>query len=208
MATTFEDQAGRLRQFLLSGKIASTTVTGGANRDRQVLGLVGARFPKAIEALGRPSILALTRSLGPGTCSWCAAAMIAAGGHEPAPSLDSAAHRALLGNPCRSCAGRHERRKVAAREAEHVDQITAAGLKLSAAGRIRSPELARLLAAEIEALRRAEPPGRTEPPQHAIPPRRPAAATGLIWAGEEPPAVTAALQAAAYRRPAASKRRR
>ena len=189
MKATETEQAGQLRLFLLSGKVASTTVTGGANRDRQVLGLVGAQFPKALAAFGRPALLALTRALGPGTCSWCAAAMIAAGGHEPAPSLDSAPHRALLGSPCRRCATRHERAKVAAREADHLDQVVAAGLRPHAAARLRSSAEVKRHAHAIQRLRENPPPP---------------APTGTLWTGSTQPAeVTRALTAAlaAGRRP-------
>ena len=182
--------AGQLRQFLLSGKVASTTVTDGANRDRQVLGLVGARFPKALAAFGRPALLALTRTLGPGACSWCAASLIAAGDHEPAPSLDSAPHRALLGSSCRRCAGRHERTKVAAREASHLDQVVAAGLRPQAAARLRTAEQVQRHAAGIQRLKENPPPP---------------APTGVLWTGGgEPAEVTRALTAAlaaADRRP-------
>jgi hypothetical protein len=57
MAPSDVGVAGQLRQFLLSGKVSSATLTDGASRDRQILGLVGARFPKAVALLGRPSIL-------------------------------------------------------------------------------------------------------------------------------------------------------
>lgn len=182
MAATPEDQAGQLRQFLLSGRIASMTLADGADRDRQVLGLVGARYPKAVEALGRPSILALTRTLGPGTCSWCAAATIAAGNHEPAPDLGSAAHRALLGNPCRRCLTRYQARKAAAAERAHLGELQASGLYPAAAGRLRTSEEIRRQAAGIQRLR-----------QNPLPP----APTGMLWTGStQPPEVTAALTAA------------
>jgi hypothetical protein len=188
MKATETEVAGQLRQFLLSGKVSNTTVTDGANHDRQVLGLVGAQFPKAVAALGCPSILALTRALGPGTCSWCAAAMIAAGDHEPAPDLDSAAHRALLGTPCRRCLTRHQATQVADREASHLDQVVAAGLRPQAAARLRTSAEVQRHAAAVRKL--AQSP-------------RPVAPTGVMWSANQPQpeSVTAALTAALGPRP-------
>jgi hypothetical protein len=187
MQATPEEEAGQLRQFLLSSKVSSTTLADGADRDRQVLGLVGARFPKALASFGRPSILALTRALGPGMCSWCAASVMAAGSHEPAPDLDSAAHRALLGSPCTRCQTRHQAAKVADRERAHLDQVVASGLRPQAAARLRTIEQVQRHAAAIQKLQQDPPP---------------VAPTGMLWAaGPEPPEVIAALTAAARRQP-------
>jgi hypothetical protein len=131
----------------------------------------------------------LTRHLGPGTCSWCAASLIAAGDDEPAPYLDSAAHHALLGAACSRCLSRHAASKVAERERDHLREITAAGLRPAAVGRLRNTEQVRRHAAAIRKLEQTPPP---------------MAATGFLWAaGPEPPEVTAALTAAVGRRPPA-----
>ena len=181
MKATDAEVAGQLRQFLLSGKVSSATLADNADRDRQVLGLVGARFPKAVALLGRPSILALARTLGGGTCSWCAAAMIAAGDQEPAPDLDSAAQRALLGSPCARCQRHHAAAKVADRERGHVGEVLDAGLNLAAAGRLRSSAEIRRQAEGIRRLREARPAP---------------APTGVLSTGPEPASVRRAVTAA------------
>ena len=136
---------------------AAERATPGPNRDQTVLAAINASHPRAVATFGRASLLALTRDLGPGVCSWCAATVLAAGGQEPAPSLSSESHQALLGRPCQPCQRRHARAQARAREARHVEEVTAAGLSVAAAGRIRDAGFARQLGAEIERLRAAEP---------------------------------------------------
>lgn len=167
---------------------ASRTSTTGASRDQAVLTSIKANYPRALATFGRPALLALTRNLGPGACSWCAAAVLAAGDQEPAPDLDSAAHRALLGRPCARCQRRHAAGKVADRERSHLAEITAAGLNPAAAARLRSSEEVQRHARAVERLKQAQPAP---------------APTGIMWPASqpEPPEVTAALTAAVGRRP-------
>jgi hypothetical protein len=182
---TPEDLAVQVRQWMLN-EAPSTLVADGADRDTMVLGRVEGRFPGAKAAFGRGPILALTRNLEAGTCSWCAAAVIASG-QEPLPDPAGPALQRLLGTPCRRCRVRHEMGQIVDRERGHLQQITAAGLRPAAASRARTPQQVQALAAAVKKLEKARPP---------------VAPTGVLWAADqgEPTGLTAAARAAARRR--------
>jgi hypothetical protein len=178
--TTAADRASKIRAFLLN-EIPGSTSAAGAHRDAMILARVEASFPGAVVAFGRSALLALTRSLEGGTCSWCAASLIAAG-QEPRPDPTNPAMQQLLGTPCRRCSVRHEMGKVAQRERSHLEQITAAGLRPAAAARARTPQQVAALAAAVKKTERARPP---------------VAPTGFLWvAGKEPAGLVASARAA------------
>jgi hypothetical protein len=189
LGTTPEGRAGQVRLFVLNTP-GSRFASDRVHRDRLLLAAVRNRFPEMVEELGEAAILALTRDLGPGACSWCAAAQIAGHDLEETP-----ARRAALGSMCAngpdSCRGRRDAAESANAESAHLRELSEAGLSLAAAGRLRTPQAIRRQAEGIRRLREAPPP---------------LVATGMLWAGDKQPvevsrALTAAL-AAADRRPA------
>jgi hypothetical protein len=141
-----------------------------------------ARLPMVAALLSRAAIVALTRPVPLGGCSWCLAAFYSAtsfGAWEPPEDDDL--YRSFLGSKCGRCRVAFQAVEVANREREHTDQLVAAGLAPVAARRIRSAEE---LQAQVAAIRRLE---QARPPQGPAP-------NGVIWpAGQEPAGVTAAL---------------
>jgi hypothetical protein len=78
---------------------ASRTDAVGAAKDRRVVALVSARYPKAVATFGATAIQALLRQPQGGAGSWDAYRILAAANGEPAPApspglLASSAHPA------------------------------------------------------------------------------------------------------------------
>jgi hypothetical protein len=94
--------------------------------------------------LSRAAIVALTRPVPLGGCSWCLAAFYSAtsfGAWEPPEDDDL--YRSFLGSKCDRCRVAFEAVEVADREREHTDQLVAAGLAPVAARRIAAPRSSR-----------------------------------------------------------------
>jgi hypothetical protein len=187
MAATLEERAGQARRFVLDTP-GNRFATDRAHRDRQLLAAVRNRFPEIVEELGEAAILALTREIQGGACSWCAAAQIAGHDLEATP-----ARLAALGSMCSDCRRRRDAAESAGSESAHLRELSEAGLSLAAAGRLRTPQAIRKQAEGIRRLREAPPP---------------MAPTGMLWTGSKQPAevsraLTAAL-AATDRRPVPS----
>ena len=124
---------------------------------RAVLAMVRNRYPKAVSAFGESNIIALLREPQRGACSWDAARILAATNGE-SPPRPTPVLLGLLGTPCSSCKTAFRAARVARRETEHVEAVTAAGLSPEAAGRLRTPEQVASYADSARALRSATRP--------------------------------------------------
>jgi hypothetical protein len=150
----------------------STTLVG-TDEDR-ALYAVRRAVPEVERVFGEVALRAgVGRRLGPGTCRWCLAPLIAQVLDQPEPPFDPA-HRRLLGDPCTMCATRMRDRALAA--------VTAVTAGLPAA----------------KSCRRCGGAHRWAPARAVTASARPRAATGVIWpAGRQPPREAGALVAAA-----------
>jgi hypothetical protein len=159
------------------------------HRDDQqkILAAIAAEARWAVLALPAEAtelLPALGKDLRAGCCHWGAAAMQRS--PEPEPPRTEVL-LALLGNPCSGCQQRWSKAEATAaaaqREREHVAELTAAGFKPAAFGRLRTDEEVAAYKRSLESLTDAK-----------LPPRP----TGAIWpAGQEPPGLTAAARSAA-----------
>jgi hypothetical protein len=90
-----------------------STSLRGSDEDRAVYAVRRA-VPQVDRAFGEVALRAgVGRRLGPGTCKWCLAPLIAQVLGQPEPPFDPA-HRRLLGHPCAKCATRLRDRALAA----------------------------------------------------------------------------------------------
>jgi hypothetical protein len=107
MRGTSEQHASQLRRFILNVPAGSFT-SDRARRDRQLLAAIHGRFPEMVEELGAACVLALTRALEDGACSWCAAAQIARSrpGRDPGPAGRARLDVRQVSAPPRRCEGR------------------------------------------------------------------------------------------------------
>jgi hypothetical protein len=170
-------------------EVGNRTSTTGVRRDRLVLAAMRNRFgAAAVERFGAENIVALLRVPGLGMCNWCAARVLHATASPPKPMpTPTPGLSALLGAQCSRCKVAFAAREVADRERDHLDAVTAAGLRPQAAASVRTPEQ---LARRATAARTTEQ-ARCNP-----------APTGVLWSADqgEPAGLTAAARAAARRR--------
>jgi hypothetical protein len=94
--------------------------------DKQALALVKTQYRRALPAFGEAPIMALTRRLSPGACSWCACRILCAAGDTPLPK-PTAGLRALLGSQCSRCKVAFDVPAIAEQEDAYVRSLEAAG---------------------------------------------------------------------------------
>jgi hypothetical protein len=133
-------------------------LTGDA-LDRQALALVKTQYRRAIDLLGTEVVIALTRRLDPGACSWCKVRELCKNNRKPLPQ-PAPTLRAALGSQCPRCEVAWNAAAVAEREQPHVDGLVSAGFKPQASGNLRSAEQIADYRRRLDALDRAKLPPR------------------------------------------------
>lgn len=181
---------GVAKQLLQAGAWRTVPKTGD-DTDKAMY-LLHAKVPAALAVLPRVAVAALTKIPPSPGCHWCSVAVQVAGsfGAETEPAPDELL-LGFLGTPCAKCSQRHANAKSAAANLAQYQELVDEGVPPMVAGAfVNRPDEARARARLIKSLEHAGPP----------------APTGVMWPANrpQPASVTAALTAAARRRPPAS----